>query len=403
MTLNRGHLIALAAAALLSIWMLSGPNQEPEQPIKAPVNQTEDPLFSVQVEQFTGQIITPELIINGATAPSRQVSVLAETTGTVKAIHAQEGELVKAGQVIIELDPRDKPQQLQEAQANLKQRKIEFEASRSLVERKLQQPTHLAESEARLAAAQARLRAIEIELAATRVTAPFTGVLESRQVELGAYVRNGDPIAQILDFNPFLIKGHVAEKDLLKLKVGHTAKGRTLDGQIHEGRIRYISSQSNRLSRTFAVELEIANPNEHQADGLTADIRVPLPPVSATFISPALLSLNESGVLGAKYVSDNQVHFAPVQLVKTEPLGAWVSGLPNPADVIVVGQSFVSPGDKVKPVYKAKPLQPEAATAETPTLETPTDKSSVQAPDQIQSHTPDSADLSSVSDKDPSL
>ncbi len=360
MTLTRGHIIAISAATVISLWMLSGSNQESAQAITAPVGKGDDALFSVQVERFEGKTITPELIISGATAPSRQVTVLAETTGTVKAIHAREGELVKTGQLIIELDPRDKPQQLQEAQANLKQRKIEYEASRSLVERNLQQPTHLAESEARLAAAQARLKALEIELAATKITAPFTGVLESRQVELGAYVRNGDPIAQILDFNPFLIKGHVAEKDLLKLKVGHNAKGKTLDGKVHEGRIRYISSQSNKHSRTFAVELEIDNPEEHQADGLTADIRVPLNPVTATLITPALLSLNENGVLGAKYVTDQQVHFSPVQLVKTEPLGVWVSGLPNPADLIVVGQSFVSPGDKVKPVFKAKPIQPES-------------------------------------------
>lgn len=371
MQLSRGPLIAIGATIILSLWMLSGTDSQESVATKAPVTEKEE-LFAVQVERYHASTITPELVIHGETAPSRHVSLTSEVTGKVIRLHAREGDAVKAGQVIIEIDAQDKPQQLAQARALLKQRKMEHKANKTLIGKGLQNETRLAESESMLAAARAQIKALEIQLAATKVKAPFDGILENRRVELGTYLHNGDPIIEVLDYNPFLIKGFVAEKDLALIQTGSQAKGVTLDGIEHLGKIRYVSSQSSKASRTFAVELEIPNPDERQADGITADIHVPLEPAKAIFITPALLGLNEKGILGAKYVTGQQVAFSPVDLVRTEANGIWVSGLPNPVDLIITGQSFVSPGEKVKAVFK----QPEQLKEEvSQTLGTPAEES----------------------------
>lgn len=352
MQLTRGHIIALGATAILSLWMLSGVGNNEQETIQAPVNSKVSDLFAVQVQTFHASDITPELIIHGETAPSRTVSLTSEVSGKVLKLLFREGDLVKAGQVIMEIDPQDKPQQLRQAKALLKQRQMEHKANQALIGQGLQNETRLAESEALLEAARAQIKALEVQLDATNVKAPYGGVLENRRVELGSYLRNGDPIVDVLDYNPFLIKGFAAEKDLHLIRKGKEARGITLDGIEHKGVIRYVSSQSNKASRTFAVELEIANPDDRQADGVTADIRIPLNTTKAIFVSPALLGLNEQGILGAKYVIDQQVVFSPIELIQAESTGVWVSGLPNPVDLIIAGQSFVSPGEKVNPVYK---------------------------------------------------
>ena len=352
MQFTRGHFIAIGATAIISLWMLSGVgNNEPEATM-APVQGAQEGLFSVQVQTFHSSEITPELIVHGETAPSRMVTLTSEVTGKVLKLHAREWQLVKADQVIIEIDPQDLPQQLRQAKALLKQRQLEHKANKTLIGKGLQNETRLAESEAMLEAAKAQIKALQIQLAGTKVKAPYDGILENRHVELGTYLRHGDPIIDVLDYNPFLIKGFAAEKDLHLIKRDSVAKGVTLDGIEHQGKIRYVSTQSSKASRTFAVELEINNPDERQTDGVTADIRIPLDSAKAVFISPALLSLNERGIMGAKYVVDNQVAFSPVELIKAESSGVWVSGLPDPVDLIIAGQSFVSPGEKVKPVYK---------------------------------------------------
>lgn len=353
MKLEKGPAIAIGSLAIISLWMVTGLFSSSDlEAIQAPVKSKTDTLFSVQVERFHAKPITPELIIHGVTAPSREVLISSEVSGKVTNIHAREGQFVKKGQVIIEIDPKGKVQQLKQAKALVKQRSLEHKANKSLIGKGLQNATRLAASEAELAAANAQVELLSIELGATKIKAPFSGILEDRHVEVGSYLRGGDPIIKVMDFNPFIIKGFAAEKDLYLIHPGKQATGQTLNGQQLSGSIRYVSSTANKASRTFAVELEIPNPSERQADGITANISIPLTPTNGIYISPALLSLNENGILGTKLVNDQQhAVFAPVSLVKAEAQGVWVAGLPDPVDLIIAGQSFVSSGEKVNPVF----------------------------------------------------
>jgi len=352
MQLTRGHYIALGSTLLIILWMLTGLLKPTNlNATEAPVQKKTSEMFSVQVEQYDAKTIIPELIIHGQTAPNRSVEIKAEIAGKVLKINAREGDYVKKDQIIIEIDPRDKKEQLDQAKALLKQRKVEHQANQSLIGQGLQNKTRLAESEALLASANAQVTALTIDLNASKIKAPFSGILENRHVEVGSYLRVADPVISLLDYNPFIVKAYAAEKDLMLIQTGSKAKAKLINGTVLDGTIRFVSSTANDASRTFAVELEIQNLSERQANGVTADISIPLQPTNGIFISPALLTLNEKGLLGAKYVGeDNRVIFSPVQLIKAEATGVWISGLPNPVDLIVVGQSFVSTGEKVNPV-----------------------------------------------------
>jgi len=65
-------------------------------------------------------------------------------------------------------------------------------------------------------------------------------------------------------------------------------------------------------------------------------------------ISPALLALNDDGVIGVKWIQDEEVHFTPIDVVKNDQQGTWIQGLGDEVQLITVGQAFVSEGDKVK-------------------------------------------------------
>lgn len=371
MQLTRGHYLAIGATVIITIWMLTGVLSDSGlDDTQAPVEKETSSIFSVQVEQFNATTITPELTLHGQTAPNREVHLKSEVSGTVLKLHAREGDFVKKGQVLIEIDAKDKHQQLKQAEALLKQREVEHQANQSLIGKGLQNKTKLAQSESQLAAAQAQVTVTGIALNATKIKAPFSGILEDRKVEVGSYLKVADPVISLLDYNPFIIKGHTAEKDLPLIQAGNRATGKTIDGRLTPGTIRYVASKANAATRTFTVELEINNPSERQADGVTADIIIPLKETNGIFISPALLSLNDKGILGAKFVaSDNQVMFAPVELIKAEATGIWVSGLPNPVNLIVVGQSFVSPGEKVNPVFKKEILSEEELSNSASTIQ----------------------------------
>ena len=112
-------------------------------------------------------------------------------------------------------------------------------------------------------------------------------------------------------------------------------------------------------TRTFRVELEVPNEGYKLRSGVTAEITFKTNSVEAHFLSPAYLTLNDSGVLGLRAVdAENMVKFYPVRILADTPDGIWVQGLPETVRLIVVGQDFVRDGDKVQPdLYVAEASQ----------------------------------------------
>jgi multidrug efflux system membrane fusion protein len=98
------------------------------------------------------------------------------------------------------------------------------------------------------------------------------------------------------------------------------------------------------------VEVLAPNPDGF-ASGVSASVRIPLGEIRAHFVSPAVLALDAEGELGAKTVKqNNEVAFHRVSIVRSERDGVWVTGLPQRARLITVGQAFVRAGDTVEPV-----------------------------------------------------
>jgi membrane fusion protein, multidrug efflux system len=115
--------------------------------------------------------------------------------------------------------------------------------------------------------------------------------------------------------------------------------------------VRYISSTADEMTRTFRVELEIPNPSRRLVHGVSSEMHLPLPPVSAHLVSPAILTLADDGTLGVKLVNDQGiVEFHPATIIGDGPQGVWLGGLPKSATFITVGQEFVVAGQKVEPV-----------------------------------------------------
>jgi multidrug efflux system membrane fusion protein len=88
---------------------------------------------------------------------------------------------------------------------------------------------------------------------------------------------------------------------------------------------------------------------------MTAEIALPLSTVPAHLVTPAILTLSDSGVIGIKAVdAANKVVFHPVQIVDTDQDGVWVAGLPREVTLITVGQEYVGIGETVRPVSESE-------------------------------------------------
>jgi multidrug efflux system membrane fusion protein len=158
----------------------------------------------------------------------------------------------------------------------------------------------------------------------------------------------GSPCATIVQLNPIVFSGAVAEGDIAKAKTGLDATVTTVTGDTVKGKVSYISSVADNATRSFQAEIEIPNEDFAIRDGITATAIVEVGTLPGHLLPQSVLTLDDDGVLGVRTVEDGKVAFYPVTVVSDTRDGAWVSGLPETAEVITVGQESVTSGDQVK-------------------------------------------------------
>ena len=344
--------IALVIAAALLLWILSGTMQAQDEP---PSQQKEQaPTPKVEVTHKVAEVVTRHISLYGKTEPDRMATLKAEVRGRIAEVLVAEGAQVKQGDALVRIEINDLREQLASAKALLAQRKLEHKGAQKLKKKGYQAETQLASAMASLQSAKAQVKALELDIAHTLVRAPFDGVINQRHVEQGDYVALGDPIALLADLDPLIVRADVTEANIAQIQLNQEAQTRLVSGEKHRGKIRYISRVANDATNTFKVEVAIANPDAQLSAGISAELDIPLMQAEAIKVSPAIMALDELGNIGIKKVVEGKVEFVPMQIVKSESDGVWLSGLGSEADVITRGQGFVRAGDEVDVVATTK-------------------------------------------------
>ena len=306
---------------------------------------TTAPLASVRVRHQLAEEVTRNIVVNGRTAPARIVDLNAETDGRVVEIGVDRGDRFDAGNVIVQLDQRDRRARLAQAQATVKQRELEFDARAKLKGDSYVSEAQLQEAKALLETARAELTRARLDIDYMIIRAPFAGALQDRQVEVGDFVKLGDPVAVIVDDRTLIVSASVAEYEAHFVKKGGPGSAKLATGESVNGTIRYIAPVADEATRTFDVELEIDNADGALRAGMTAKLMIPAETIYAQKVSPSLLTLDDNGDLGIKVVNKSGVvefHIADIEMSSSE--GVWIAGLPHSATIITVGQGFVNEG-----------------------------------------------------------
>jgi len=304
---------------------------------------------SVQVKLTPQTVREVQVVMRGRTEAARSVIVRSETAGVVAAVPAAEGSFVKQGQVLCRLAVDARQATLDQAKAMWKSRQLQRQAAAQLADKGFRSPTQVLQAQADLDAAQAQVRAAEIALKQVEIRAPFAGVFDHRDAEIGAYLAPGQPCGTMIELNPLLVVGDAAETDAARLRVGAPAQAKLVSGEVLSGHVRYVAHDADPQTRTYHLEVSVPNANLSVRSGLSADLSVGAGQGAAHLVPVSALVLDSAGRQGVRYVlPDNRVAFAPVTVLEETPQGMWVSGLSGPVNVITVGQSFVADGQKVR-------------------------------------------------------
>jgi len=353
--------------------------------------------------------IDTAVILRGQTEADAEVEVRSETSAVVVSAPLRKGHFVETGEVLCRLDPGTRPTALAEAQARLAEaeaslpaaeaakaeaeaRVIEAEArlneaqindnaARQLSEGGFASTTRVATTLAGVRSAEAGVQAARSGLESARrgiasarsgiqaaesaivaaqteidrltITAPFAGVLETDTAELGSFMQQGSLCATVMRLDPIKVVGFVPETDVDRVEVGAQAGARLISGREIVGRVTFLSRSADETTRTFRTEIEVANPDFSIRDGQTAEILIGAEGRIAHLLPASALTLDNLGRLGVRVVdADGIVDFVPVTILRDTMEGVWLGGLPDEADVIVMGQDFVSEGVRVAVTYR---------------------------------------------------
>ncbi len=354
----------------------------------------DEPIVSVVVLKSYAQNVDSAVNVRGETRAARQVSLRAETSGSVVSQPLRKGSIVTAGQPMCKIDPGTRGASLAETKARLAESRARvpeagarvIEAQAHLAEalinnraaEKLSQGGFASDSrvasatattqtaragvaaaESGLQSAMAGIQSAEAAVASAKkeishltIHASFDGILESDTAELGSLLQPGGLCATVIQLDPIKLVGFVPEIAINQVRLGATASAKLVDGLNLHGKVTFISRSADKLTRTFQVEVTVSNTDFRVSDGQTADIAISAQGAPAHLLPGSALTLDDAGNLGVRSLAENNiVQFVPVTLIRDTMQGIWVSGLPERANVIVVGQEFVIDGVVVKPTF----------------------------------------------------
>ena len=346
--------LSASIAVLVGLWLLSGQldnGQTQQQIAQSTMTSHTTKRSSVRVRTQSAEQVQRTIVVNGKTAPARVVELSAETDGRVEFIGAERGRNISRGELIVRLDERDRSARLSQANATVKQREVEFEAREKLKTESYVSEAQLHEAIAALEAARAELTRAQLDLTYMMVRAPFDGALQSRIVEVGDFLKRGDPIATFVDNRTIIVTANLSEFDARYVNVDDVAEARLATGGTVRGRIRYVAPVADEATRTFTVELEVDNSDGQLRAGGTAELRIPAESLLAHRVSPSLLTLDDAGNVGIKIINDHgKVEFVVADIALSSADGVWIAGLPTTATIITVGQGFVATGSVVNAI-----------------------------------------------------
>jgi membrane fusion protein, multidrug efflux system len=308
---------------------------------------------TVEVGKVERMTLTDDALAVGSLRSRQGVMLRPEVSGRIARLGFQDGQRVRRGQLLVQLDDTLQQAQLKQAEAQAGIARTNLQRSRELLAQSFVSQSSVDQNAAALQVAEAQVALAQAQLSRMRVTAPFDGLAGIRKVELGDYVKDGADLVNIEDVSSMSVDFSLPERYLARVRTGQPVEV-TLDalpGQKFNGRVEALDSSVDANGRALLVRAMVENPGALLKAGMFARPRVVFAVRENALVVPeeALVPLGARQVLftvidgeGGKKVSRRVDAQVGMRLPgKVELLGGVAAG-----DVVVTaGQARLLRGD----------------------------------------------------------
>jgi membrane fusion protein (multidrug efflux system) len=275
--------LLLAVGILVGIKVLQFKTMFAQQAHAAP------PPEAVAVSPVRTDTIHPTLEAVGSVTSAQGVTLTAEIAGTVRRIAFDSGTLVKAGDVLVELDSNVEKAQLVATQASAKLARTNLESSRPLISTGAISGNAFITLEAQAAQADADVARLQALVDKKTIRAPFAATAGLRKVNLGQFVGNGTEIVSLQALDPVYVDFTLPQQRLADVRVGVPIQVTTdvFPDAISDGKLTAINPQVDPATRNVGMRATFQNPDGRLRPGMFAHLHVLLPGSEQVLLVPA--------------------------------------------------------------------------------------------------------------------
>ncbi|BBP42328.1 efflux RND transporter periplasmic adaptor subunit [Thiosulfativibrio zosterae] len=307
----------------------------------------EKPPVAVIAYQVTPITQTATLNALGRLQAKQSVDLAATVTERIQSMSFSEGQSVKKGQLLIELDAQEENAQLEEAKALAAEAQRQYQRVKDIENKGSVTQSMIDEKYRQWQTAQAQIKVIEARLADRRIIAPFDGQLGFSQFSVGALVTPGNKIVSLDDTSEMYLDLFVATRYLSQLNIGLpiTLTAPAFPKQTFSGKIIAISPRLEADLRLIKVRALIANPQQQLKTNMSVQARLQLSPQTQLRVpNTALIMLGDQTFVYQLLADQNNTYKTKKTLIKLGEMGVSssevVEGLK--ADSLVVSQGVLS-------------------------------------------------------------
>jgi membrane fusion protein (multidrug efflux system) len=231
---------------------------------------------AVEVAKAESTTLTDDVQAVGSLKSSQGVMLRPEVSGRIARLGFSDGQRVRRGQLLVQLDDTLQRAQLQQAEAQASIARTNLQRSRELLAQNFVSQSAVDQNAAGLQVAEAQVALAQAQLARMKVMAPFDGTAGLKQVDVGDYVKDGADIVNVEDLTALTVQFALPERYIDRLRAGQNVDVAVdaLPGRSFKGRVQAVDSQVDANGRALQVLAQVENTGALLKPGMFARPRV---------------------------------------------------------------------------------------------------------------------------------
>jgi membrane fusion protein, multidrug efflux system len=361
--------ISITVAVLCAAWALYATQHRPQTggggPAAAAAGGRSAGATPVTTVTVRSERLSQKLEALGNARANESVDISSKTSNVVTAVRFRDGERVRQGQVLVQLDDAATRADVAAAQAAVTESESQYNRSRELLNTQALSKSSFDQLEATLKANRARLQAAQARLEDTVIRAPFSGRVGLRRVSIGTLISPGDVITTLDDTSVIKLDFSVPENLLSTLREGLSVRATApaFPGRSFTGQVASIDSRVDMNTRSVTVRALLANEDGALKPGMFLNVSLSKDE-RETLVIPEEALTPEAEKQFVFVVADGKALRREVRIGGRRPGSVEVLAGLNPGDrVVVEGTQKVRDGAPVTPTDREVELTADEEAA----------------------------------------